>query len=83
MRHALGWIVVGMLLGTVTSGCGPEVPQSEMGTIVYEVPTVAGADEPYRLPELSPSAMDSVLRSQMPATTPDGPKPTPPSQPTK
>lgn len=35
----------------VATGCGPAVPASELGQTVFEVPRVAGAEEPYPLPE--------------------------------
>lgn len=40
-------------------GCGPAVPPEELGTVVYEVPAVPGAEEPYPLPELKPDATKS------------------------
>lgn len=87
MRHVLGWMVAGLLLGIATTGCGPAVPRSELGTIVYEVPTVAGAEEPYRLPDLAPPPGGSSPRGRMPMTPPglppDAPKLTPPSESTK
>ena len=45
------------------SGCGPELSKQDLGTVVFEVPKVAGADEPYRMPQLDPP----VERSQEPA----------------
>ena len=36
------------------SGCGPALSKQDLGTVVFEVPKVAGADEPYRMPELGP-----------------------------
>ncbi len=76
MHHALGWIAVGLLLGIVTAGCGPNVSRSDLGTVVFEVPTVAGADEPYELPELPPPPPgSSPARGRMPMLMPPGPPP--------
>jgi len=36
-----------------TVGCGPSVPPEELGQVVYHVPRVSGADEPYPIPELN------------------------------
>jgi hypothetical protein len=54
MRQHLGWVIVGLAFWVAVPGCGPNVSTSDLGTIVYEVPTVAGADEPYEYPELPP-----------------------------
>jgi len=54
MRQHLMWVVVGFALLVAIPGCGPNVSQSDLGTIVYEVPPVAGADEPYKYPDLPP-----------------------------
>jgi len=35
-------------------GCGPAVAKSDLGDIVYEVPKVRGADQPYPIPEVVP-----------------------------
>jgi hypothetical protein len=35
------------------TGCGgPELSKHELGTVMFEVPKVAGADKPYIMPEL-------------------------------
>jgi len=36
------------------SGCGPALSKQDLGTVVFEVPKVAGADEPYRMPQPGP-----------------------------
>jgi len=36
-------------------GCGPELSKQDLGTVVFEVPKVAGSDEPYPMPQLGPS----------------------------
>ena len=35
-------------------GCGPQLSQSDLGTMVFELPQVAGAEEPYKMPQLGP-----------------------------
>ncbi len=48
-------ILLGVLAVAVAlPGCGPAVPNSELGEKVYEVPKVPGADEPYPIPEVVP-----------------------------
>ena len=44
------------------TGCGPKVQRDELGEVIFEVPLVTDADEPYRLP-------DPVEPSQPPPTT--------------
>ena len=36
------------------SGCGPALSKQDLGTVVFEVPKVSGADEPYRMQEIGP-----------------------------
>ena len=36
------------------SGCGPALSESDLGTVVFEVPEVPGA-EAYSMPQLGPS----------------------------
>lgn len=50
MRRFLGLAI----LLAFASGCGAELSKSELGTVVFEVPKVAGADEPYKMPQLGP-----------------------------
>jgi hypothetical protein len=38
----------------VLGGCGAELSRSDLGTVVFEVPRVAGADKPYPMPKLGP-----------------------------
>lgn len=44
----LGW------LGLLLSGCGPAVSPNELGTVVYTVPDVPGAEKPYSIPDIPP-----------------------------
>jgi len=34
------------------AGCEQKVPKEELGTVVFEVPAVQGADKPYEMPQL-------------------------------
>ena len=50
MRYWFGLLIFLAFL----AGCGPELSKTDLGTVVYEVPKVAGADEPYQMPQLGP-----------------------------
>ena len=50
MRYWLGFSVLLLLL----SGCGPELSKTDLGTVVYELPKVAGSEQPYQMPQLGP-----------------------------
>ncbi len=39
------------LVAPMTAGCGPAVPEEELGTVVFEVPYVPAEDEPGESPE--------------------------------
>ena len=47
------------------SGCGPAISEKEMGTIIYEVPRVEGADKPYEMPELGPVTEEDQSQNEM------------------
>jgi hypothetical protein len=47
-----GLTVATSLLAT---GCGPAVPDRQLGSVVYEVPEVPGAKDPYQLPAAKPA----------------------------
>lgn len=71
MRYWFGSFAVSLVLGVGVVGCGPNVPQSELGTIVTEIPSVAGNDEPYKLPDLPPLPPGDPRRSRsMPSMMP-------------
>jgi len=55
MRWILGLAVVG-LAAAVLPGCGPNLSEEELGTVVFEVPDVPGAEEPYQLPSVATPA---------------------------
>jgi hypothetical protein len=51
------WLIIlfGVLaIPMALPGCGPAVAKSELGDIVYEVPKVPGADEPFPIPNVVP-----------------------------
>ncbi len=50
MRYWFGLLAALVLL----AGCGPELSKTDLGTVVYELPKVAGSDEPYQMPQLGP-----------------------------
>jgi hypothetical protein len=80
MRQHLAWVVVGLALWVSVPGCGPNVSKSDLGTIVFEVPTVVGADEPYKYPELPPLPHDSREARKGPSESPPMAPPPPPSR---
>jgi len=47
--------ILGLMLGAVLAvqgGCGPSVPDNELGTIINEVPKIEETGEPYELPHV-------------------------------
>lgn len=51
MRIWFGLLFGLVLVAFAASGCGPSVTEEELGTVVYEVSELPGADQPYELPE--------------------------------
>jgi hypothetical protein len=45
-------------LAAALGGCGPEVSKSDLGTVGFDVPKVAGADKPFPMPKLTAPAPD-------------------------
>jgi hypothetical protein len=43
-----------LLLLVSAGGCGAQLSKSDLGTVLFEVPKVAGADQPYSMPQLGP-----------------------------
>jgi len=54
MQYRFCWLILFLFLG----GCGPALSQGDLGTVVFEVPKVAGAEEPYAMPQLGPPLKD-------------------------
>lgn len=48
-----------LLLLVSLAGCGPALSKSDLGTVVFEVPKVAGSEEPYPMPQLGPPSESS------------------------
>ena len=49
MKIRGGLIALTLFCGMIVPGCGPSLSEDELGQIVYEVPEVPGAEEPYHL----------------------------------
>lgn len=43
-----------LLTAPLLNGCESASPPSDLGSVVFEVPRVQGADEPYPMPQLGP-----------------------------
>jgi len=72
----LVWLAVVGYLGLMLPGCGPAVSPNELGTLVFTVPDVPGADQPYALPEVAPPP--EVIKAKQEFSVPPkppGPKP--------
>jgi hypothetical protein len=64
MRKSVAILLV-LLVASAISGCRPSVSDKDLGTVVYEIPRVKGADQPYELPKvLTPSPESGVNISQ-------------------
>jgi hypothetical protein len=65
--------LVAMSLGL--PGCGPAVSKSELGNVVFTVPDVPGANQPYLLPDINapPGATNSKLLPPPPKEPPHSP----------
>jgi hypothetical protein len=62
--HRLIALLVVLLIVPAMTGCGPSVSSKEMGTILYKIPHVQGADKPYELPQIiMPSAETDISNS--------------------
>ena len=54
MRFQWRWALI--LMATMfTTGCGGEIPDNDLGEIIYEVPTLPEAEKPLEMPLLDPS----------------------------
>ena len=63
--HRLLALMLVLLLVPAMTGCGPSVSSKDMGTIIYKIPHVQGADKPYELPKIiMPSAETAIPNSQ-------------------
>ena len=47
------WLSLAAVLTAISlAGCGGQLSKADLGTVVFEVPQVAGSDEPYQMPQL-------------------------------
>lgn len=59
------WLYLAALLVALSlAGCGAQLSKADLGTVVFEVPQVAGSEEPYQMPQLGPAAKDESERDQ-------------------
>ena len=62
--HRLLALLLVLLIAPAMTGCGPSVSSKEMGTVLYKIPHVQGADKPYELHKtIMPSAGTNVPNS--------------------
>ena len=65
MRALVGLSLGIVLLLFVTPGCGPSLSEEELGTVVYDVQQIPGADEPFPIPDGPPeSAPESESQAE-------------------
>ncbi len=47
------WLyLAAFLTGTSVAGCGAQLSKADLGTVIFEVPQVAGTEGPYQMPQL-------------------------------
>lgn len=78
MRALFVLVVLGCL-ATLLPGCGPAVSPEESGKVVFTVPDVPGAEEPYALPDIAPPP--EVLKAKQEFSVPPKPPNAKPSEP--
>ena len=48
------WLyLAAFLTGVSAAGCGAQLSKADLGTVIFEVPKVAGTDGPYQMLELA------------------------------
>jgi hypothetical protein len=62
MLRRIGLVILLVSLG----GCGPELSKEDLGTVVFEVPKIAGAEEPYQMPQLGPPTKEEEGQHESP-----------------
>jgi hypothetical protein len=74
MRFPVGTLLALALLCLGPSGCESEVSKGDLGTVVFEVPKVPGAEKPYVFPQLEQAteASGDATGSSSTAQSPDG-----------
>ncbi len=78
MRTFALLVVLGCL-AIILPGCGPAVPQKELGKVEFSVPDVPGAETPYPLPEIAPPP--DVLKAKQEFSVPPKPPSAKPAEP--
>jgi len=43
---------IGFFLAAMFAGCEPKLDPERFGEVIYQVPQIQGAEEPYKLPQL-------------------------------
>ena len=60
MRTCLGLLFGLTFFALVASGCGPALKEEELGTVIFDVEDLPGADQQYLPPDVSqPPAAES------------------------
>lgn len=62
-----GDLALGLVLGAAVTGCGPAVSEKDLGKIVFELPKIPGADQPYPLPESGELPSSKPLSEALPS----------------
>jgi hypothetical protein len=53
MRHSFCLLLLLLLPLISLAGCGgPALSKTDLGTVIFQIPEVPGADTPYRIPQL-------------------------------
>ena len=55
MRISLYLGLVLLALGALSTGCGPAVSKSDLGTIVTDLPKLKGSEKPFEMKQLGPA----------------------------
>jgi len=63
MRSFLGLLVGIALLIPAMSGCGPNLSEDELGTVIYDAGQLPGADKQYELPPAKAPAESHSVES--------------------
>jgi hypothetical protein len=79
MRLSCAWLLaIALATGLcLVTGCGPDVPKNELGTILERVPDLPGMDEPHHLRYVPPNA--EVMQKGKPPVSPKKPAPSAPA----
>jgi hypothetical protein len=52
-----------LVLSACLGGCSKDYPPEEYGNVVHEVPSVAGAEKPFKMPKLGPPLSEEEKRN--------------------